>query len=109
MKSSVMKPILTAFMAVAFLATTTTFALAAETTITGMGKCAKEHQTAVQVDEGGKTVTYYLAENDVSKSFHTKICSKAAKIKVTGEVKKVDGQLQMTASKIDLVSAKDTN
>jgi hypothetical protein len=101
-----MKPILTAFLALACLAMTTTFALAEETTITGMGKCAKEHSTAVQVEEDGKTVTYYLAENDVSKNFHSKICSKAAKIKVTGEVKKVGARLEMTASKIELLAAR---
>lgn len=109
MKSKWLKPILSTMLAVTFIATTS-FALAANTTITGMGKCAKEHQTTVLVDEDGKSVTYHLVDNDVSKNFHSKICSKTAKVKVTGEVKKVDGRMEMTASKIDLVTAKeDTN
>jgi hypothetical protein len=48
-----------------------------EVTVTGEGKCAKcalhegdKCQSVIQAQEDGKTVTYYLAQNKVSKSFH---------------------------------------
>src|SRR5512137_2097561 len=48
-----------------------------EMTITGNAMCAKcqlkqtaDCQTAIQVEKGKKTLTYYLIPNDVSKSFH---------------------------------------
>ena len=53
--------------------------------------------------DGDKTVTYYLADNAVSKKFHDKICSKSAQVKATGDVKEVDGKMELTASKIELV------
>src|SRR5882724_2268662 len=84
-----------------FLLNSTTASFAAEgktegktVTITGEGKCAKcalketdSCQNAIQVKEEGKTVTYYLAKNDVSKKFHEKICKAPAKVKATGTVK----------------------
>jgi len=81
-----------------------------EKTITGDGKCAKcalketkECQNAVQVKEGDKTVTYYLVHNDVSKDFHDNICKGTKKVKATGTVKEVDGKMQLTPTKIELV------
>ncbi len=81
-----------------------------EKTITGEGKCAKcalketkSCQNAIQVKEGGKTVTYYLVQNDVSKKFHENICKETRKVKATGTVKKVDGKLELTPTKIELV------
>jgi hypothetical protein len=50
----------------------------------------------------GKTVNYYLAENDVSKAFHENVCKEAKKVTATGTVKKVDGKNEFTVSKIDL-------
>jgi RecG-like helicase len=93
---------------------TMTFALPAraadEKTITGEGKCAKcalketkSCQNAIQVKEGDKTVTYYLAHNDVSKKFHENICQETKKVKATGTVKEVDGKLELTPTKIELV------
>jgi hypothetical protein len=80
-----------------------------EVTITGEGKCTKcimketdKCANAIQTTENGKTVTYYLAQNDVSKDFHEDLCEKAKKITVTGTVKEVDGKKQLTASKIEL-------
>ena len=78
-------------------------------TITGEAKCAtcflKEttdvHQTAIQVKEGDKTVTYYLVANDVAKKYDKKVCEKAEKVTATGTVKTVDGKLQLTATKIE--------
>jgi RecG-like helicase len=81
-----------------------------EKTITGEGKCAKcalketkTCQNVVEVKEGGKKVTYYLVHNDVSKKFHENICQETKKVKATGKVKKVDGKLELTPTKIDLV------
>ena len=79
-------------------------------TITGEGMCAKcelketkSCQNAVKVKEGGKTVTYYLVHNDVSKKFHGTVCKTTEKVKATGTVKEVDGKMELTPTKIDLV------
>ena len=81
-----------------------------EKTITGEGKCAKcalketaKCQNAIVADENGKQVTYYLTENAVSKDFHDNICKKSAKVKATGTVKDVNGKMELTATKIDMV------
>jgi len=88
----------------------TTPAFAAEKTITGEGKCAKcalketdKCQNAIQVEKGGKTITYYLVDNDVSKDFHKNLCKESKKITATGNVKKnkETGKLEMTATKIE--------
>ena len=86
-------------------------ARAADTkTLSGDGKCAKcalketkECQNTVQVKEGDKTVTYYLVDNDVSKDFHSNICKGPKKVKASGTVKEVDGKMQLTATKIEVV------
>jgi hypothetical protein len=82
---------------------------AEEKTITGEGKCGKcalketkTCQNVVQVKEKDKTVTYYLADNDVSKKFHDNICKETKKVTVTGTVKKVDGKMELTPTKIEL-------
>ncbi len=76
-------------------------------TITGMGKCAKcalketdSCQNVIEADEHGKKVTYYVAQNDVSKEFHSNICKAPKKVKATGTVKEVDGKKQLTATKM---------
>jgi hypothetical protein len=82
-----------------------------EKTITGEAKCGKcmlketaKCQTVIQVEnKKGKTVNYYLAENDVSKAFHENVCKEAKKVTATGMNKKVDGKNEFTASKIELV------
>lgn len=80
-----------------------------EITITGNGTCAKcalketaACQTVIQVQESGKTVNYYLAKNDVSKSFHEDVCHDTKKVTATGTVKEVDGKKEFMATKIAL-------
>ena len=82
-----------------------------EKTISGEAKCAKcmlketdKCQTVIQVEnKKGKTVSYYLAENDISKAFHENVCKEAKKVTATGTIKKVEGKNEFTASKIELV------
>jgi hypothetical protein len=81
-----------------------------ERTITGEAKCAKcalketdQCQTVIQVEnKRGKTVTYYLTDNDVAKAFHPNVCKEAKKATATGTVKKADKKTEFTASKIEL-------
>jgi hypothetical protein len=80
-----------------------------EITVTGEGKCAKctlhetdKCQNVIQVKEDDKTVTYYLAQNKVSKGFHEDLCKETVKITVTGTAKEEDGKKILTASKIKL-------
>ena len=101
--------ILMTVVAMALVGVWTNSALAAEKTITGEGKCAKcamketkECQNAIQVTDGGKTVTYYLAANDVSKKFHSNICKESAKVTATGEVSKDGDKMILTVTKIEL-------
>ena len=85
------------------------FAADVEKTITGTGKCAKcdmhktdKCQNVVEVEKKGKTIDYYVVDNDVSKDFHKNICKENKKVKVTGVVKKDDdGKMEITASKIE--------
>ena len=84
-----------------------------EVTITGnmvCGKCTlhetKKCQNVVQVTQDGKTVNYYLKQNEVSKSAHKSICSgDSEKVTVTGTVKEKDGKELMTPSKIEVVKS----
>jgi len=106
MKSYLLKGVALAAVAVAL---TFPARAADEKTITGEGKCAKcalketkSCQNAVQVKEEGKTVTYYLTHNDVSKKFHGNICTETKKVTATGTVKKVDGKMELTPTKIEL-------
>lgn len=81
---------------------------AKEKTFTGTALCAKcalhetsSCQNALEVEKNGKKVTYYLVQNDVSKNFHDNVCKTSKKVTVTGTVKKVDGKMELTASKIE--------
>jgi len=82
-----------------------------ETTITGSMVCAKctlhetkSCQNVVQVEKDGKTVNYYLKENDVSKKAHDPICGGSSeKVTVTGTVAEKGGKHIMTPTKIDVV------
>jgi hypothetical protein len=84
-----------------------------EVTITGnmvCGKCTlhetKKCQNVVQVTQDGKTVNYYLKQNEVSKSAHEPICSGGSeKVTVTGKVKEKDGKEMMTPTKIEVVKS----
>ena len=79
-----------------------------EVTITGEGMCAKcalhettKCQNAIQTQEGGKTVTYYLTQNDTSKDFHDNLCKQNEKVTATGTVTEKDGKKVLTVSKIE--------
>ena len=115
MKKSIM------FLAVAaglLLAVSTSRLLAAdaaskEVTITGNMVCAKctlhetdKCQNVVQVEKDGKTVNYYLKQNDVSKAAHDPICGGSSeKVTVTGTVTEKNGKEMMTPTKIDVVKS----
>ena len=79
-------------------------------TITGVGTCAKcslkevaTCQNVIQVEnKKGKKISYYLAQNDISKDFHKNICQENKSVTATGTVKKVDGKRELTATKIEL-------
>ena len=81
-----------------------------ERTITGEAKCAKcalkegdKCQSVIQVEnKKGKTVNFYLADNEVSKAFHANVCKETKKVTATGTVKKVEGKNEFTVSKIEL-------
>ncbi len=81
-----------------------------EITITGdmvCGKCTlhetKSCQNVVQVKKDGKTVNYYLKQNDVSKAAHDPICSGSSeKVTVTGTVAMMDGKETLTPTKISV-------
>jgi type 1 fimbria pilin len=78
-------------------------------TISGEAVCAKCElnlqdtcQTVIQAKEGDKTVSYYLAANDVAKAFHPKICKGPAQVTATGTVQTVDGKQVLTVSTIEI-------
>jgi Family of unknown function (DUF6370) len=85
-----------------------------EKTYKGDAVCAKcalketaKCQNTVKVDEGGKSTTYYITHDAVSKKAHQSlgICTakKDAPIKVvvTGTMEEKDGKKVITASKIE--------
>lgn len=82
--------------------------LAAEVmTITGEGKCAKcalketdKCQNVIQVEEGGKTTSYYLARNKVANAYHKTVCTTTVKTTATGDVTEKDGKKILTATEI---------
>ena len=91
--------------------TTSAFAEDKEVTVTGEGKCAKcslkkadKCQNVIEAKENGKKVTYWLAQNETSKSFHDNICKEAKKVTATGTVKEEDGKKVLTVSKIELAA-----
>ena len=94
-----------------FALATPTFAAddSKEVTITGEGKCGKcslketeKCQNVIEAKEGGKTVKYYLTQNETSKEFHDNICKEPKKVTATGTVKEVDGKKELTVSKIEV-------
>ena len=80
-----------------------------EVTLKGLMVCGKctlhitpECQNVLQVEKHGETVNYFLEKNDVSKEFHSKICTNdGEKVKVTGTVREEDGKKMLKASKIE--------
>jgi hypothetical protein len=94
-----------------FALTAPAFADDKEVTVTGEGKCAKcilkesdKCQTVIETKEDGKTVKYYVADNEVGKKFNDKdvVCEKAKKVTATGSVKEADGKKVLTPTKIEL-------
>lgn len=82
-------------------------------TLSGEGKCAKcalketkTCQNAITVEEGDKKITYLLEDNDLSKKFHSNLCSDTKKIKVVGVVKEKEGKKYITAEKLELATTK---
>ncbi|HEU5119036.1 MAG TPA: DUF6370 family protein [Isosphaeraceae bacterium] len=99
-------------LAVAVLFSGVTLVIAAEKTIKGTAECAKctlketkQCQTAVKVEEGGKTVTYYLTQTAAAKKFHKNICppGSSKKVEVTGDAKEVDGKQVIEPETIEIV------
>lgn len=85
---------------------------AKEVTITGKMVCGKctlhitdKCQDVVQVEKDGKTVNYFLTQNDVSKDTHDPICKSGSseKVTVTGTVEEKDGKEILTPTKIEVI------
>jgi Family of unknown function (DUF6370) len=90
------------------LATSTpAFAEGKDVTIQGEAKCAKcslhetdKCQTVIQTKEDGKTVTYWVTQNDLAKGFHKEVCTDSKKVKAIGKVETADGKKKLTLTKI---------
>jgi biopolymer transport protein ExbD len=90
----------------------------AERTIRGTGTCAKcdlgetdKCQNVIQTtrkDKEGKEqkVTFYLADNDVSKAFHKEVCKGAKPVVAVGKVARDGGKQILTVSKIEVSEGK---
>ena|SRR5436305_1020394 len=83
-----------------------------EVTIKGEAQCAKcaLHQsdkcaTAIVTKKNGKEVTYYVVDNDASKSGlpHSEICKENKQVKAKGTVHEVNGRKELTVSSISVV------
>ena len=81
-----------------------------EVTIKGDAKCAacmlhegSACKTVIQTEKDGKTQTYYLVENDVSKGFTEDVCHGAKKVVAKGTLAEADGKQKLTLTKIELV------
>ena len=61
----------------------------------------KTCQNVIEVDEAGKTVTYYLTHDAVAKKYHGTVCKATVKTTATGEVTEKDGKKVLTATKIE--------
>jgi hypothetical protein len=86
---------------------------AKEVTLKGMlgcGKCsfqeAKACQNVLKVKDGDKEVSYDLADNEVARANHEKVCGPASPATVTGTVEKgkKKGRKLLTASAITFES-----
>jgi Family of unknown function (DUF6370) len=110
-KSKMIAVAATAFLLAGFTSSLSAADAGKQATITGSmvcGKCTlhetKSCQNVVQVTKDGKTVNYYLIQNDTSKAAHGAICGgDSEKVTVTGAVEEKDGKEVMTPSKIEPV------
>ena len=82
-----------------------------EVTINGEAKCAMcmlhegdACKTVIQAKKVGKTVNYYVVDNDVSKGFHQDVCHGGKKVVAKGTVTEVDGKQKLTLTKIEVAS-----
>jgi len=71
-------------------------------------KCAlketKKCQTAIQVKEDGKTVTYYFVDKGHSEDYHEEVCGGDKKDgKVIGTLSVKDGKKYITPKKVEYV------
>jgi hypothetical protein len=70
----------------------------------GCGKCsfhqAKACENVLKVKAGEKEETYKLADNEVSRANHEKVCGPASAATVTGTVEVKKGKKILTASAI---------
>ena len=88
---------------------TRAFADDKEVTIKGNAKCAacslhegKECTTVIQTTKDGKTINYYVVDNDASKKLE-KLQHSGKKVAVTGTVKEIDGKQKLTVTKFEEV------
>lgn len=67
-------------------------------------KEAKKCLTAIQVKEGGKTITYYFDDKGNKESYHEPVCGADGKEgTVTGTVAEKDGKKWIKPTKVDYV------
>jgi hypothetical protein len=102
--------LLAAFVAFAVLGTKA-IAQDKEVTLKGNILCAKcelkdksfkKCTTAIQVKEGDKTVTYYLADKGHDEAYHEEICGGGSKIgTVVGTVTEKEGKKWITPKKVE--------
>jgi len=79
-----------------------------EVTVKGDAKCAmcSLHEgnactSVIQTKKDGKTVNYYVVDNDVSKEL-AKVSHNDKKVVAKGTVKEVDGKQQLTLTKVEV-------
>lgn len=104
-----MKKLIVSVLTGVALLTTSAFAQDKEVTLKGEGKCAKcalkkadKCTNVIEVKEGDKTVAYWMEENEVSKGFHSNVCSKTVKMTAVGKVSEKDGKKMLVASKLEV-------
>ena len=78
-----------------------------EVTIDGNAKCSmcslhegKTCSTVIQTKTDGKTVNYYVVDNEASKKLQ-KLSHSGKKVTATGTVKEVDGKQTLTVTKVE--------
>ena len=79
-----------------------------EVTLKGTILCAKcalkevdKCTTAIQVQEAGKTVTYYFHDKGDAEEYHKAICVDRKEGTVTGVIHEHDGKKMITPKKVD--------
>ena len=82
-----------------------------DVTISGKAQCGmcSLHEgtscnTVIQTKQDGKTVNYYVTDNDAGKKLE-KLSHSSKKITATGTVKEVDGKQQLTVTKFEVVKS----